>query len=147
MYALLDPDVYLRQAGAHVDCEEELDGEVLSPDLTMFGGNTDELACGADTTLRLWLGITHGVLLVVTPDYSPDSPRSSHTSFHAYFDTAHANIRHFCGVDRAFRSMPRKVDFHGVTTILVTRLESLVGHSFIPLSIETLANALHLESI
>lgn len=29
MFADDDPDVYLWQAGAHVDCEEESDGEVL----------------------------------------------------------------------------------------------------------------------
>lgn len=74
-----------------MDGEEELDGEVLSPDLMMFGGSTDRLICGSDTTLRLWLGITNGVLLVITPD-SPDSPRSSYTSFHAYLDIAHANV-------------------------------------------------------
>jgi hypothetical protein len=88
VYALLDSNVHIRQAGAHVDGEEELDGEVLSPGLTMFGGSTDNLTRGSDTTLRLWLGITHGVHLIVTPDYSPDSPRSSHTSFHASPDIA-----------------------------------------------------------
>lgn len=28
----------------------------------MFGGSADKLAGGCDTALRLWLGITHGVL-------------------------------------------------------------------------------------
>lgn len=129
-----------------MDGEEELDGEVLSPDFTMFGGSTDYLTRGSDTTLRLWLGITHGVLLVVTPDYSPDSPRSSHTSFHAYSDIAHANTWHFCGVDRAFRLMIRKIDSYAVTTIIVTRLENLVESFFHPTFDRELL-ALHLESI
>lgn len=138
LYALLNSNVHLRQASAHVDGQEELDGEVLNPDLTMFGDNTDRPMCSSDTTLQLWLGITHGVLLgahtalkwIVSPDYSPDSPRSSHSIFDASPGILHANIWQFCGVDRVSRSLVQEIDFYAVTTILVTRLENPVGSCF-----------------